>query len=444
MKIVIAGAGEMGFFLAKELSETTHTVLLVDLDEHAIQEAEELLDVMTIVGDIKHRQVMSELSCQETDLFLAVTGDDPTNLLAASWAKRLGAKVSIARFDDPHYYPDESHIVNDDFQINAIVCTSRILGLDILRKILCVEAHSVYEFAGYGISAMHLKIKESSPFHGVNVKHLDVPVGCHIRAVVRGNLFRGIETVSKLMADDEIVVVGRVYDLFAFLLQDPNRTRDRKALIIGGGDVGLQVAKDLERFEEKIELIERDKKRCLKLAESLEKTRVIHGSGSDIGLLNELQLNSGDYVATLTGRDEVNIMCCLIAKEVGVGHAFARLNLSGYDDVVEHLAVDDTSYTHDAFLSLTKSFLDMTTTIKYVSTSYSHDYFELRVTGLTKKDLNFLSLELPALVMIIGAVRNFKPLDLGSTIKEGDHIVFAGPRNTAKQTVKTLRGICRN
>ena len=442
MKIVIAGAGDMGFFLAQKLSETAHTVLLVDASDEQIAEADELLDVMTIVGNITHRRTMSAVSCQDTDLFLAVTGNDTTNLMAASWAKRLGAAVSIAKFDDPSYYPDDCHIVNDDFQVNATVCTSRILALDILRKILCVEATKVYEFAGYSLSVMHLKIQESSNLNGTNPKSLDLPTGCLLRAVIRGNLYRGSETITKLLAGDELVVSGRIYDVFAFIRGIEPASVDRKAIIIGGGDVGLQVAKDLERFEDKIELIEKDKKRCRVLAAELQKTRVIHGNGSDIALLQELSPNSNDYVATLTGRDEMNIMCSLIAKEVGVGFSFARLNLSGYEDVVDHLNVDDTSYVHDAFLNLSKSFLDMTTTIKYVSTSYSHDYFELRVVGLTKKDMSFQALELPALVMIIGAVRNFKPIDLNSTIKEGDHVIFAGPRNTAKNTVKAIRQIC--
>ncbi|NRA67165.1 MAG: NAD-binding protein [Pseudobacteriovorax sp.] len=443
MKVIIAGAGELGYYLAKTLSESNHKVLLVDVDRGLIDEVDEELDVMTVRGNVTHRRLLKDIGCAEADLFMALTGDDAINVVSASWAKKLGAKISLAKVDDPDYYPNESHIINDEFGIDATICSSRILALEFLRKILLIGAEEVYEFAGYGMSVMHLTVGENSNLTDMPLKQLEKSQNCRIVGLFRNKLFRERSSIQKIMVGDQLAVAGSIIDLFQYMRSLEKDTDHRKAVVVGGGDVGLQLAKYLELGEETIELIEIQKKRCIELAGILKSVRVIHGNGSDLSLLKELRAQSSDYVAMATGSDEANIMCCLIAKEASVGYSFARLSQAEYTDVVEHLNIDSLAFAHNAVLQLALGFLDTATTSKYISTGFSHDYYELRVPAVKKTSFRLSELNLPSLVHLIGVVRNFILIDSDSAIKADDHLVFAGPKNSAKAVIKAIRQLCR-
>lgn len=378
MEVAVVGAGDVGTYICRYLSELRTNVVLIDKDEKLIAKAEESLDIRVLHGNAMHTSVLRKIDCKNLDLFVAVTGDDSANIVAAARAKELGVKATLARVDDPGFYADNAHVIIGQFGINTTVCASRVTALEILRQVLHIDYAKVFEFSGYGLAIGHFAVKEDSALIDQSPAAVHVFGTCKVVGVIRNDLFRASEAVQRLGNNDQIVITGSFSDLAKSLKNLKHKT-PRKCVIVGGGDTGQQIAYNLSLSESRIELIEINQVTCALVAGMYSDISVIHGDGSDVGLLRELRLNKDDFIVAVAQSDEINLMAALVAKELGIGKAYTKLNRSGYATIYNHLNVDQTASPQKIMLKFISSYLDARSALREEDSGHSHIYFELRL-----------------------------------------------------------------
>ncbi len=445
MEVAVVGAGDVGLHICRYLSELGTNVILIDKDETIINKAEESLDIRALHGNAMHTNVLKKIDCKNLDLFVAVTGDDSANIVSAARAKELGVKAVLARVDDPGFYANNAHVISGPFGINTTVCASRVTALEILRQVLHIDYARVFEFSGYGLAIGHFELKENSPLIDQSPSAVHLFGTCRLVGIIRNDLFRSPEAVQRLGITDQIVVAGSFSDL-AKSLKNLKPKTSRKCIIVGGGDTGQQIALNLSLSETRIELIEINPIMCAVVAGMLKDISVINGDGSDVGLLRDLHLTKDDFIVSVAQSDEINLMAALVAKELGIGKAYTKLNRSGYATIYSHLNVDQTASPQQIMLKFIASYLDARSTLREEESGHSHLYFELRLpyTDPTSEIL-FSKINLPPMVSLLGVVRKFVPLDPSRdfTLNAGDSLIFAGPKSMVRETLNLVRKVWR-
>jgi trk system potassium uptake protein len=437
MNVAVVGAGDVGVHLTKVFSDRRINVVLSDRSRVAIGRAEDAVDAMTCVGNALHNSALKQLNCETLDLYVSVTSSDATNIVAAGRAKQLGARTAIARVDDPGFYRDGSHVVTNLFDVNVIVCASRVVGLEIIRKILSRDCVAVYEFGGFSLGIAEYRVPHASKLIDQFASELKGQGHVSFRGIVRNGLFRDIASIQKIFAGDEIVISGGFPDLLLTIRQLSGRAEDCKAVIVGGGDVGFQIAHALQNFEHKTYVIESDTARCEHLAAVLTNAVVLRGDGTNIDILRELKINAQDYIVSVAGSDDTNLMAALVGKNLGVGRCYTRLNRPGYQGIYRHLNIDETAL-HELMLKFIVNYVDART-LRSETTRHSHSYFEIRIPAL-EPSFNIGSFDLPSTVTLLGICHDFEPqfISQETAVHAGDSLVFSGPQTAIRSTANAL------
>lgn len=441
MKIAILGVGEVGLYLARRLADLGHQMTLLDCSSEVLFQAEEEVDASTLKGNALHWQTLKRLGAEDLDLLIGVTGSDSTNLVACHRAREMGAKSTIARVDDPFYFPGRQHVQTEAGGESSAVCVTRLVGLELIRQVLQIDCESVFEFCGYGLGIAHYRIASDNSFVEQAVSQWGSLGGGRVCGVIRNGLFREPQAVQNFAPDDVLVIGGSFDQLLQAIKALKGEQITRKAVIIGGGNVGMQVAQSLSGYEERIELVEPDRGRCQDLSEGLSGVSVLHGDGTDIDLLQELRLGKQDYMISVAKTDEINLMTALVGKELGVGKTFTRLNRPGYNGVYKHLYVDETASPHAVMNRFVHGQLTLHTSSRAQSSGFSHDYFEIRLGSLGARELHVEALKLPAMVSLLGLIRRHEAIHVerSGILFSGDSLVFAGPSSSVKATLAAVR-----
>jgi trk system potassium uptake protein len=342
MKIIVAGAGEVGTHLAKMLSSEFHDIMVVDQDEENLKSINANLDLMTMVGSATSFEFLKEAQVKKTDLFIAVTHSQETNILAAMMAKKLGAQRTIARVDNYEYIEPEniSHFTN--LGIDYLIYPERIAAKEIV-SLLGHEISEFVDFSGQKLSLFVLKLDEGAPAIDNTLMQITKEnKDFEFRAVA---ITRNGQTIiprghDSFMVNDLVYVVTNqsgVEDVMKY--SGKKKLEVKNIMILGGSRIGKRVAKTLEgRFN--IKLIERNREKSLKLADYLKDTLVINGDGSNIELLMDEGLPKMDTFIAVTGHTETNILSCILAKKMGVKKTIAEIENIDYIDLGESMGID--------------------------------------------------------------------------------------------------------
>ncbi|HAN19475.1 MAG: Trk system potassium transport protein TrkA [Bacteroidetes bacterium GWC2_33_15] len=342
MKIIIAGAGEVGTHLAKMLSVEFHDITVIDNDEKNIKNMNTNLDLMTITGSATSFEVLKDAYVKKADLFIAVAHSEEANILASMIAKKLGAKKTIARVDNYEYIEPENIAHFTGLGIDYLIYPERIAAREVVN-LLGYEISEVVDFSGGKLSLYVLKLDKNAPV--INSTLMDVTKqnkDIEFRAVA---ITRNGKTIiprghDSFMVNDLVYVVTNKSGFDDVMKYSGKKKLDVKnVMIVGGSRIGKRTAKMLEgRFN--IKLIEKDKDKSYKLADYLKNTMVVNGDGSNIDLLTEEGLPKMDTFIAVTGNSETNILSCVLAKKMGVKKTIAEIENIDYIDLGESMGID--------------------------------------------------------------------------------------------------------
>lgn len=342
MKVIIVGAGKLGYRLAESMINANIAVTLLDHNAKVLERINDYLDVLTVSANGIEIEALKQINIKSYDLLVATTYSDETNALVCSLAKKLGCKKTIARIRNPEYTKQVDFIKSElgiDHIINPELATSN----EIARYLL--KSYNFYseDFAKGKVSIVDFNINNSPNFIGKKVMELDGMEDLLIISIYReGNIIIPHGN-TELEKDDIINVIGsseninKLSEKFNFIT---DRGKIKKLMILGGGNIAFYLAQKLKSTNIKVSIIEQDEDRCVYLSERLTDVLIIQGDGTDINLLEEEGLNSMDAFIGATGFDEQNLLMSLMAKHAGVSKTIAKVSRPSYVKIIDSLGID--------------------------------------------------------------------------------------------------------
>lgn len=360
MKIIIFGANELGAMIATELY-ASNDITVIDSEKNKIDSLNKI-DIGFIDGSATNVEVLMQANIKSADIFIACTDSDELNIVSCLTAKKFGNVCTMCFVRKEAYkttlgYTKDADF-NCDFYIDYIIWPEELLMQEIFQIITVAKALDVENFANGRARLLEYKIAENSILVNQMVKNCEFPKDTLIVGITRGGSLFIPTGETQLKQDDKVIFMGLSNSLDILAGKFFHEKEFVKNItIIGGGNVGLKLAKNLENLKLNVKIIEKNPERCELLAEQLTKTLIINGDGTDLELLNEEDISSSDVVVSVTNNDEKNLLCSLMAKQLGVKRVISRvskiLNLS----LFEKVGVDIALSSKMAALNEVKNFL---------------------------------------------------------------------------------------
>lgn len=349
MKVLICGAGQVGFGIAERLAAEDNDVSIIDNSSTLVQRVSDILDVRGFVGHGSHPDVLDEAGARDAQMIIAVTLHDEVNMVACQVAHSLfDIPTKIARVRDQSYLAShwQDLFSREHMPIDVIISPEIEVGEMVLRRLSLPGAFDTVSFGDGAITVVGVSCEEDCPVVDTPLRQLtelfpDLPTV--VVAVVRnGNLFVPHGDDQLLAGDDAYFVaredqVERTLKIFGH-----EEKQAQRVVIAGGGNIGLYVAKKLEDPDKRtrLKLIENDRSRAVHIAEELKRTVVLHGSALDEEVLREADIANADTMVTLTNDDQVNILSSVMSDRLGCVRNLCLLNNAGYGSIVRSLGID--------------------------------------------------------------------------------------------------------
>lgn len=344
MRIIVMGAGEVGFHLAARLSEEQHDVVVIERDPDLAGRIQSQLDVLVVEGNGASLAVLEQAGIQRTDLLLAVTNFDEVNLIACLIAAQFDVGLKVARVSNPEYYERRIILEERKFGADLLINPEKECAREILKLFLRTEASDVAEFAEGRIVLLGLPVEPDAPVVGRTLESIgrELQENHFLTVAIDRNGDSIIPDGSTVLeAGDEIYLLSEAAYLGeAYRLLGLQRRRMQRVMLLGGGRVGKSLASLLEIEGIQPTILERRRERCLELAEQLDTALVLHGDATDVDLLVQEGIEGTDGLAAVTSEDETNLLAALLAKDLGARKVVALLKRSEYIPLVTKVGVD--------------------------------------------------------------------------------------------------------
>ncbi len=343
MRIVIAGAGEVGTHLAKMLSSEEHDLVVIDNNPDRLKAVGAAMDVLTIEGNANSIAQLKEAKINKADLFIGVTYSEAVNVNAAILSKRLGAKKTIARIDNQEYLLPANKEIFENLGVDYMIYPEKIAAREIVGLLAETGSTEVVEFSGGKLHMYVIRLDEDAPIISKSLRELAPGEnGLEYRAVA---ITRHGHTIvptgdDRFEAGDLVYVISSKAGLKALYKYSGKKQFEvRDIMILGGSRIGRKTADALGKLHY-VKLIEKDRERSYALSNILNNTLVINGDGTDIELLKQEGLEKMDAFIAVTGNAETNILSCLLAKHLGVKRTIAEVENIDYIHLAENIGVD--------------------------------------------------------------------------------------------------------
>lgn len=340
MKIIIAGDGKVGATLTKQLSEEGYDITLIDSNANVLETSLEMYDIMTISGNCATADVLERADIKNAELLIAATSTDEINLLCCMTAHALNPRVhTIARIRNPEYR-DQIFDMRDIFGLSLIVNPERRAAIEIEHLLQLPGFLKRDSFANGRVEIVELKVKADSKLRDVSLTDLYKAIKCKVLvcAVLRKNELYIPDGNFVLRENDRIFVTAQSENLSALLKNLGIISKKvRRVILAGGGKVSYYLARELEKTNIAVTLIENDEERCKELAAILQKTDIICGDASDRTLLLREGLDDCEALVTLTGIDELNIIISFYGNSCGVPQIITKLGRVEESSVIDSL-----------------------------------------------------------------------------------------------------------
>jgi trk system potassium uptake protein TrkA len=345
VKVVIIGAGEVGYHIASRLALEKKDVLVVDKDPEAIRRVGESIDVQTIVGTGSSPEILLEAGIKEAEILLAVTDSDEANLVACLVVDILSpSTIKLARIRSAHFDAYYSSFRENSPHIETVINPEIEVVKTIERLMRVPGAVDMGEFADGRIKFVGVYLTEKDRLAGARLSELPGIIKekrLLIAAVVRDEEVIIPKGNDQLLAGDLVYFISEEEHLLATLsIFDKHTQPIKRVLIVGGGRIGYRLATKLEPQSIYCKIIEKNAQRCAFLADKLNKAVVLHGDGSDQGLLSEENVADIDVVVTLTNDEETNILASLLATRLGAGKAITKISKFSYFPLVTAIGIE--------------------------------------------------------------------------------------------------------
>lgn len=342
MNIIIAGAGKVGSTLARQLAAEGYDLTLIDRNQRVLESSVEAFDVMAVHGNCANMAVLQQAGVMEADLLIAATGEDEVNLLCCMTAHGLNDRLhTIARIRNPEY-SDQIYKMRDVFALSMTVNPEKQAAVEIERLLKYPGFLRRDTFAKGRTEIVELRVGAQSKLCNVSLVDLDSIVKCKVLvcAVLRSGTAVAPSGNFVLREGDRIFVTAATGNLTLLLKNLGIITRRvRQAILIGGSRISVYLAGLLQRDGIAVRLIERDQEKCLRLAELLPDTFVVHGDGSSQSLLESEGLGECDALVTLTGLDELNMIISIYGSSRGVPQVITKLGRMESSSMTDSLSL---------------------------------------------------------------------------------------------------------
>ncbi len=406
MQIIIYGATEIGCLLATEFFEDCD-ITVIDKEENRSEEFDKL-DISFVQGSATDINVLKKADIMGSDVFIACSGLDEANIVACLTAKKISGIKTICFVSKKEYQnamaQDKSNEYLGDFFIDNIVWPEELLTQELFRIVTVAHALDVENFADGKARLLEYKVKPTSSIVGKMVKDCGFTKDTIIVGIKRNDLLFIPNGLTEINADDKLIFMGtsRSLDILAGTFFH-EKERVKSVAIIGGGNVGYMLAKNLEIMKIKSKIIEKNYERCEFLAQELNSTLVINGDGTDLKLLDEEEIGSCDVVISVTNNDERNLLCSLLVKQLGVKRVIARVskvvNIPLFERVGIDIAVSSkTSAINEVRNDLDEADVDILATVEQGEAEVLEIPVKNEFNGQFIKDIRFPA---PAIIGVV-------------------------------------------
>ena len=452
MKIVIAGAGEVGSHLAKMLSNESNEITVIDMDNERLESLRTGADVITIEGNPSAIHVLQEAGVASADLFIAVNPSESqdVNIVSAMLAKKLGAKKATARINNEEYLTYENKYLFTEMGIDLMFYPEKIAAGEILDLLKRTASSDSLEFARGKLHMSVFKLEENSPLIGmtmVEFSQLAAEEGFKFRVVA---ISRKNDTIiprfdTKFKYHDLVFIISKREGMDMLLKYvGKHNIEVNSVMILGGSPIGEMLARHLSKQIDSVKLIEKNKEKCLEMSEKLpDNVIVVNGDGRNSDMLLEESIRDYDAFVAVTNSTETNILACVAAKGFGVQRTIAEVENLEYIKLAESMGVD--AVINKKLITASRIFKftlsNKVRFIKYMSGTNAEvlEYIvapDTKITKHTLKEMNF-----PRNAIIGGVIRgNESYIAVGDTkIEAYDRVaVFALPE-TVKEVDKFFK-----
>ncbi|TMU50869.1 Trk system potassium transporter TrkA [Flagellimonas algicola] len=422
MKIIIAGAGEVGFHLAKLLSYEAQAITLIDTDKESLTYADNHLDIRVLRGDATSIEVLRDAKVQSSELVIGVTASETTNLTLCMLAKQLGCKRTIARISNTEFMDNRELIKFDELGIDELISPEELAATEIQLLLNQSAFNDTYEFEGGLLTMIGVFLPKAAPFVGKMVKEAAkifpelhfMPIalqrmGTQFTLIPRGDtIFKEGDQVYFITTSEG---VEELYKLTGM-----QKKEIKNVMILGGSKVGFKTARDLCTKKFNVKLIEKDKEKAFDIADDLPHALVINGDGRNVELLDEESLDSMDAFIAVTGNSETNIMSCLVAKSKKIKKTIAMVENMDYFQLSQSIGVDTL---------INKKLLAANNIFRYIRRGEV-----LALTRLNNLNAEILEFEVKPTSLVNGEIikeLNFpREASIGGVIRDGKGIIALG------------------
>ena len=342
MRIVVVGAGKLGYSIADLLSKEEFDVVVVDEDAGQLEGPKNTLDVLTIHANGASPITMNEPDIRGADILIAVTASDEVNMVSCILAKKHGVKHTIARIRDMQFMSEAKDYLKQNFDIDLMLNPDLILANEINRILMTPAALNVEEFAHGKVRLFEARVRRSTPFSRQKLRDVEMPEGMLAGMIFRDHRMLIPHGDDALLPNDNVYFIGvpQAVERFSKSFLQHNARKLERALIIGAGRTGRALATMLDRQGVHVKVIDKDHERCRLMAERFTDGITICGDGTDIDLLEEEGVADADVVVCLTEDDKLNLLLALLAKHLGAKKTVVRVTRNEYVDLMEKVGVD--------------------------------------------------------------------------------------------------------
>lgn len=341
MRVVIVGAGEVGFNAARMLSHEGHRVVVVERDETLVERAGQRLDALVMHGNGASPRVLREAGIENSELLVAVTNTDEVNIVACLAAKAQGVERTVARLHNPDYHDPGQTFAQEQLGIDFVISTERMAAEEIREALLVPGAVNVETFADASIEVVEVVLKDGSPAVGRAVRDVPLPGRSLMVGVVRGGEALVPRGDTVLRERDHVFLIcerRNVTEVVGAVAADTSPVRN--VMILGGGRIGLLLALSLEEVGISVKVIERDAARARYVASQLRKGLALHDEGVSREFLLQERVDRTDAFVAVTGDDRTNLLAAMNARHLGAGLTVAGISREEFAPLSEALGVD--------------------------------------------------------------------------------------------------------
>ncbi|MDX1476722.1 MAG: Trk system potassium transporter TrkA [Saprospiraceae bacterium] len=446
MKIVIAGAGDTGFHLARLLSIEQQDIVLIDTNVEVLEYAATHLDVQTIPGDSASLAVLQQAEISNASLFMAMTTSEKNNLVSCILAKKMGARQTIARVSNHEYLADDQRASFQELGIDALICPTQLAAQECLRLVQQSTVTDLFEFEQGTLTLAGISLDDSSPLVNLTFQEISDQHG--------GQFFRpiAIQRGDRTIIPQPDTVVRRHDHIYFFAkskrmqevlqIAGKNPVKVRNIMVVGGTELGMKTAQLLEQ-DYNVVIVDKDKERCKRLAKRLKKTLVIQGDPNNIELLKEEGLEKMDAFIALTPNSETNIVTSLLAEESGVHKTIALVDNMDYMRISQNIGVDTIINkkliaANNVFRYVRKGKIEAIASLHGVDAEII-EFAIHKENRLTRKPLG--ELHLPDKAIVAGIIRDHDSLfpDEDSILQKDDKVIVFAQHEAISKVEKLFR-----